>query len=366
MRQKRRRAMSAAAVLAAAVVLCPGCDRDSSDKPATGEVWAWGDNWKGQLGDGTEAYSLTPVQVVGPDGIGYLTGVTDADAGAFQTFACRDDGTVWAWGWNDYGQLGDGTLASSDRPLQVVGPGGEGYLTGATAVAAGGWHTVAVKSGTVWAWGDNSHGQLGDGTETDSPTPVQVVGPGGLGFLGGVAAIVAGNWHTVALKADGTVWAWGANWACQLGDGTDIYSPTPVQVVDPGGVGYLTGVTAISAGVWHTVALKADGTVWAWGENVYGQLGDGGTTRSSTPVQVVGPGGSGFLTGVTAIDAGGTHTVALKDDGTVWAWGFNDDGELGDGTQTDSATPVQVVGPGGSGYLTGVTAVAAGIDHTGA
>ncbi|MBF0487187.1 MAG: hypothetical protein HQK98_03415, partial [Nitrospirae bacterium] len=159
----------------------------------------------------------------------------------------------------------------------------------------------------------------------DSNTPVQVSG------LTGVTAVAGGFEHTIALTGDGTVWAWGYNGYGQLGDGTNTNSNTPVQVSG------LTGVTAVAGGAVHSVALRSDGTVWAWGLNQYGQLGNGTNTNSNTPVQVSG------LTGVTAVAAGFEHSVALKSDGTVWAWGYNGYGQLGNGTNTNSNTPVQVL-----------------------
>jgi alpha-tubulin suppressor-like RCC1 family protein len=192
--------------------------------------------------------------------------------------------------------------------------------------------TYATTTSGLFAWGDNDYGQLGTGTTTNyipSYIPVQVSG------LTGVTAIAGGRGHSLALKGDGTVWAWGDN------------SSTPGQVNN------LTGVTAIAAGGGHNLALKGDGTVWAWGYNPNGQLGTGTTTISSTiPVQVSG------LTGVTAIAAGGNHSLAPKGDGSVWAWGYDQHGQLGNGTATDSSTPVQVSG------LTGVTAIAAGEEHS--
>jgi alpha-tubulin suppressor-like RCC1 family protein len=296
---------------------------------ADGTVWAWGRNDVGQLGDGTTTQRSTPVRVPA------LTSVTALAAGGAHSVALRQDGTIWAWGYNDAGQLGDGTTTNRSMPVQVHG------LTGVTALAAGQYHTVALRQdGTVWAWGANLYGELGDGTTTPRSAPMQVQG------LTGITALAAGQYHTVALRQGGTVWAWGFNFGGQLGDGTTTQRSTPVQVQG------LTGVTALSAGAHHTVALRQGGTFWAWGFNGWGQLGDGSATDRSTPVQVP------ALTGVTAIAAGYGDTYALRQDGTVWAWGRNATGQLGDGTTTQRSTPGQVPG------LTSVTAMAAGSGHT--
>ncbi|MCZ6688834.1 MAG: chromosome condensation regulator RCC1 [Planctomycetota bacterium] len=337
-----------------------------------GTVRTWGSNFYGQLGDGTIARSLTPVQVVDPPGpTGFLADVTAVSADESHTMALLGDGTLRAWGWNIAGQLGDGSTTDKWTPVQVVDPSDPtGFLTGVTAVVAGEWHTVALLGdGTLRAWGNNSRGgQLGDGTATDSSTPVQVLDPADpTGFLTGVTAVAAGQGHTVALLGDGTVRAWGGNGRGQIGDGTTTVRRTPVQVVDPTDpTGFLTGVTAVTTGSLHTVALLGDGTLRAWGFNEYGRLGDGTTTDSSTPVQVVDPSDpTGLLTGVTAAEAGVWHTVALLGDGTLRAWGLNFKGELGDGTLTSTLTPVRVVDPSDpTGFLTEVTAVAAGVWHT--
>ncbi|MBZ0220867.1 MAG: hypothetical protein K8I01_10605 [Candidatus Methylomirabilis sp.] len=293
-----------------------------------GTVWSWGYNFNGELGNGTNADSNIPVQASG------LTGVAAIAGGNRYTIALMADGTVWAWGDNYIGQLGNGTNADSNIPVQVSG------LTGVTAIAGGNTHTIALKSdGTVWTWGQNGHGQLGNGTNADSYIPVQVSG------LTGVTAIAAGSDHTIALKSDGTVWTWGYNFNGELGNGTNVSSSIPVQVSG------LTGVTAIAGGYNQTIALKSDGTLWTWGVSFYG-LGNGTDVSSSIPVQVSG------LTGVAAIARGYDHTIALKVDGTVWSWGGNGHGQLGNGTDVSSSIPVQVSG------FTGVTAIAAGYHHT--
>jgi len=188
-------------------------------------------------------------------------------------------------------------------------------------LAAGWYHSLVIKTDdSLWAWGLNNSGQLGDGTTADRVTPIQV--------LTGVAAVAAGNDHSLALKTDGNLWVWGLNAYGQLGDGTTTDQLTPVQI--------LTGVAAVSSGGWHTLAIKSDGSLWAWGYNYSGQLGDGTRTSRSTPVQV--------LTGVAAVSAGDYHTLARKTDGSLWAWGYNGYGQLGDGTTTQRLSPVPVAG----------------------
>ena len=309
-----------------------------------GNVWAWGANWSGQAGTGYHTDRNTPVKTLS------LTGVVAIAAGAdsLHTVAMKGDKTVWAWGSNNFGQLGDGTVVQRTTPVQVKDPSDPtNFLTDIMAIAEGEYHTVALRNdGHVRAWGANWLGQLGDGTYADSSTPVQA------SSLGGVAAIAAGEAHTLALKIDGTVWAWGYNGSGQLGDGTNTGSSTPIQVKDPSDLTtFLTGVAAIAAGAAHSVALK-NGAVWAWGDNRFGQLGDGTTTDSTTPVHV------SSLSGITAVAGGFFHTVALRNDGTVWTWGDNEYGQLGDGTTINSSIPVQVLS------LSGVAAIAAAYGHT--
>ncbi|MEK7214293.1 MAG: hypothetical protein AAB289_01675, partial [Chloroflexota bacterium] len=202
-------------------------------------------------------------------------------------------------------------------------------------------------------------GELGDGTTSDRTTPVQVSG------LSGVTAVRTGRLHSVALKADGTLWAWGGNFEGQLGDGTTTQRNSPVQVKGPGGTGFLTGVAAAGAAVVHTLAAKSDGSLWAWGRNKEGELGEGQTSPQprTTPVQVVGPGGVGFLTGVVNVSGGEGFSVAVKGDGTAWAWGRNKEGELGNGGSSPQPvlTPQQVSTATG---MTGIGRAESGWHHT--
>ena len=208
-------------------------------------------------------------------------------------------------------------------------------------ISAGGEHTLALKhDGTVWAWGAGADGQIGDGRNVRRVNPTQTIN------LTDVIAVSAGDEHSFAIKKDGIVWAWGCNASGRLGDGTTTDRNTPVQVTG------LSDVIAISGGGGHSLALKKDSTVWTWGMNSSGQLGDGATTNRNTPVQVTG------LSDVIAISGGGAHSLALKKDGTVWAWGYNGDGQLGDGTTTDRNIPVQVTG------LSDVIAISGGDGHS--
>ena len=278
-------------------------------------AFAWGSNSGGQLGDGTTTARKTPVQA------GTGTQWVSATAGQNYTLAVRTDGTLWAWGDNSSsGQLGDGTTTNRSAPVQV------GTGTNWDSVSAGLLHTVAVKTdGTLWAWGNNGSGQLGDGTTTNRSTPVQV------GTSTAWASVAAGGTHTVALRTDGTLWAWGDNLRGELGDGTTTARSAPAQV----GTAHWASV---AAGQHHTVAIKADHTLWSWGWNSLGQVGDGTTINRLSPVQV------GTDTDWSSLGVGGTtvHSLAIKTNGTLWAWGFNRDGQVGNGTTTNQTSPVQV------------------------
>jgi alpha-tubulin suppressor-like RCC1 family protein len=345
--------------------IVPGNAAERRRPGGQGAGMAWGINNFGQLGDNTTTERHTPVQIKGPGSPGYLEDVVALAAGALHGLALKSDGTVWAWGYNPDGRLGDNTTTDRLTPVQVKGPEGVGYLTGVVAIAAGSSHSLALLSdGTVWAWGENNAGQLGDNTATERHAPVQVKGKDGDGYLTGVVGISAGSQFTLACTSAGSAWGWGSNWAGQLGDNTNTIRHTPVKVLGTGGVGYLAGVVAVAAGDRHSLALISDGSVQAWGHNEFGMLGDGTTTSSSTPVPVHYYTGSGYLTGAVAIAGGGNHSLALIRDGTVQAWGLNNSGQLGDNTTNESHLPVWVKGPGGVDYLGGATAISAGGEHS--
>ncbi|OGO84465.1 MAG: hypothetical protein A2Y22_05510 [Clostridiales bacterium GWD2_32_59] len=311
-----------------------------------GTVWVWGYNSNGQLGDNTTQEQHAPIQVPG------IADVSQVSGGYLRTTALKMDGTVYTWGYNPHGELGDNTVIEKHTPVQVLGVGGTGNISEIIQVADGLNHEVALKKdGTVYAWGYNASGQLGNNSTAEYHYPVQVKGVGVIGNLSGIVQVAAGDNHTVALREDGTVYAWGYNGNGQLGNNSGTASSTPVQVVGAGGTGILTEINQIAASGNYTLALKNDGTVYAWGYNDKGQLGDNTVTQKLYPVQVL-----GGLSGVTQIAAAsstvGSTAMALKSDGTVYAWGYNNVGQIGDGTVVEKHIPVQVLGG-----LSGVTKI---------
>jgi alpha-tubulin suppressor-like RCC1 family protein len=252
-------------------------------------------------------------------------GVIEISANAQYTCALTGAGGVECWGFNMRGQLGNGSTADSSTPVPV-----SGLESGVIAISTGDYHACALTSAAaVECWGADEAGQLGDGKTKDRSTPVEVAG-----LSSSVTAISAGYQHTCALTSAGGVECWGANDFGTLGNGTTDDSSSPVEVA-----GLPSGITAISAGDYHTCALTSAGGVMCWGANDYGQLGDGTSTSASAAVAVV-----GLDSGVTAISAGFQYTCALTSAGDVMCWGINDYGQLGDGTTESSATPVAVSG----------------------
>jgi alpha-tubulin suppressor-like RCC1 family protein len=289
---------------------------------AVGGVQCWGRNNYGQLGDGTTIDRLTPVAVTG-----LSSGVQIIVAGAYFTCALMTAGDIRCWGINNFGQLGDGTITDRLTPVELSG------LDSVQAIAAGSYHSCALtNAGGVVCWGNNARGQLGDGTATNRLTPVAVSGLGS-----GVQMIASIARHSCALTTAGALQCWGNNSKGQLGDGTTTNRLTPVAVS-----GLSNDVQAITGGGDHSCALTNGGGVQCWGDNARGQLGDGTTTDRLTPVGV-----SGLSSGVQAVTAGNVHSCALTNAGGVQCWGWNLQGQLGDGTTTAKLLPVSVVEPDG-------------------
>jgi alpha-tubulin suppressor-like RCC1 family protein len=302
-----------------------------------GSLWGMGGNTFGELGSGGYSTTNLPSQIM-------ASNVTAVAAGRAHNLFLKSNGSLWAMGWNQYGQLGDGTFIDRNYPKQIV-------ASNVTAIAAGYAHSLFLKNdGSLWAVGRNDDGQLGDGSYIHDPNfgtnrAEQIV-------ASNVTAIAAGWKHSLFLKNDGSLWAMGENHLGQLGDGTYGTSPyfgtnRPKQVV-------ASNVTAIAAGAYHSLFLKSDGSLWGMGNNIAGQLGDGtygdanfGTNRAE---QIV-------ASNVTAIAAGFYHSLFLKNDGSLWAMGYSEYGQLGWGTWNDTNRPEQVV-------ARNVTAIAAGNEHS--
>jgi alpha-tubulin suppressor-like RCC1 family protein len=309
---------------------------------ADGSIWSWGYNPHGEVG----TTALTLFKVTQPLQIGATTSWTKMAAGYRHTAAIRADSTLWLWGANDNGQLGEPlTVANHFRAAPAPLARGQKWLQ----VASGRDCTMAIRAdGTLWAWGANSRSQLGLGVPAASTsaffTPQQV------GTATNWARIELGDMHTLALRADGTLWAWGSNYYGQVGNGSsgsstydDVKVPLPIA---PGNTWQ-----EIGAGHGSSMALRADGSIWAWGENGVGQLGDGTTSQKNSPVRI----GTALW---TSLAVGTGHTLAVQRNGTLWSWGYNLAGQLGDGTTTNRLSPVPV------GNATNWTKVRAGVGHS--
>jgi alpha-tubulin suppressor-like RCC1 family protein len=281
-----------------------------------GSLWAWGDNLYGALGDGTTINKNIPTQ------IGNDTNWSKISAGQEFSFAIKTDGTLWAWGLNNYSVLGNNSASPLYIPTQI------GTATNWKEVSAGTYAVVAIKTdGTLWAWGSNSYQELVSTVFSNIiPVPTQI------GLETTWSKIDKGNTHTIAIKTNGSLWSWGIDYYGETGTG--LLTPSIVNI--PTQIGTATNWSSISAGVGQSLALKTDGTLFAWGFNENGQVGDGTLINKNLPTQI------GTATNWNRISAGTSHCLAQKTNGTLWAWGYNNRGQLGDGTQTNRNIPTQV------------------------
>lgn len=319
-----------------------------------GEVWTWGNNASGQLGDNSTNQSSVPIQVRGLNNVGYLNDAVAVAAGADHSLAILCDGSVVAWGNNNSGQLGDGTNTRSLFPVLVKGlPAG----VKAFSIAAGDFHSVAVmEDGTVYSWGGNADGQLGINSVSDALTAKQVHGIANFGFLRNAFEAAAGGSHTLILMRDSTVRAFGNALKGQTGSGlsggTEL---TPVVVLDILSNDTLRNVINVEAGNDHSIAAQADGVIKTWGGNASGQLGDGTTIDKSKAISVVG------ISGAKSVTAGFGFSAVILNDSTTWTWGANSFGQLGDNTKgTNRLLPVQMHGIANVGFLENGLAIASG------
>jgi alpha-tubulin suppressor-like RCC1 family protein len=325
---------SQAALLSAPVTWAQfdGGDLHSAAVKSNGTVWTWGDNQFGELGDGSTIDHHSPEQALN---VSNMVGVA---CGHGFTLGLKSDGTVWAWGLNANGELGNGTTTSTSSPQQVPG------LSNIVSVVAGGQCSFALGSnGNVFAWGDNSAGQMGDNTTTDRHSPGQVSG------MTNVIMLSAGQNSVMALRSDGLVFAWGSNQNGEAGVGSNgNIKKLPVQV------NTISNVLVIASGANYSFALDTNGVIWVWGGNGSGQLGDGTTTTRTSPEVNV----HLSFQHVVSMSAGEGHSLFVFANGTAEASGANGQGQLGDGTTTDRHTPVAV-----SGITQGVT-IRAGSKHS--
>lgn len=289
---------------------------------ATGRLWCWGKNSSGQLGDNSITHRSSPVQT-----IAYGNNWKEISCGRDFTVAIKEDGTLWTWGENGLGQLADNTITDRSSPVQTVSAGSTWQTC-----SAGNYHAAAIKTdGTLWLWGLNGNGELGDNSIVHRSSPVQTVGSA-FSWL----QVSCGGSYTAAIKTDGTLWSWGNGSSGRLGNNAVAHRSSPVQTVAFG-----TNWKNVSAGLDHTVAMKTDNTLWTWGINTLGQLGDNSITSRSSPVQTI-----TYASNWKNAHSGYSNTFAVKTDGTLWAWGRNANGQLGDNSITHRSSPVQTISYG--------------------
>jgi alpha-tubulin suppressor-like RCC1 family protein len=291
---------------------------------AQGQLWLSGQASSGQLGDNTLVIKSSPVQTIS-GGINWK----QVSAGFNYNAAIKTDGTLWLWGSNTAGELGDNTVVSKSSPVQTVSAG-----TNWEQVCGGNSITTAIKSdGTLWTWGNGANGNLGDNTVVSKSSPVQTI-------AGGT------NWKQVsfqsAIKTDGTLWTWGQNTTGRLGDNTTVNKSSPVQTIAGG-----TNWKQVSANSVNVAAIKTDGTLWIWGYNAAGQLGDQTIADRTSPIQTV-SGGTNWkqISFFASLTVTNIYTAAIKTDGTLWTWGINTSGNLGDNTIVSKSSPVQTIAGG--------------------
>ena len=289
-----------------------------------GSLWTWGNNNYGQLGNGRDIDRHAPTMI--------MEDVVSVSAGRYNTMAIMSDGSLWAWGlnWERKGIYPD--VIYGDDAQDALSP--IMIMEDVIYVSVGRLHAMAIRSdGSLWAWGWNGNGQLGNGTEIGRPNPIMI--------MEDVIHVSAGGYHTMAIKSDGSLWGWGRNAWGGLGNGSFRDVPTPTLIMED--------MVYVSAGSHHTMAIRNDGSLWGWGWNVHGQLGDGTTTHRLSPVII--------MEDVISVSAGLEHTMAIKSDGSLWGWGGNWAGNVGDGTATFfRLNPTNI--------MEDVISVSTGIGHT--
>ena len=273
-----------------------------------GSLYTWGRNYQGQLGNGTKTDSLTPIKI--------MDNVKSVSLGYSHSAAITEDGSLYTWGYNSSsGELGNGTTTDSLIPIKI--------MDNVKSVSLGGYHSAAItEDGSLYTWGWNMDGQLGNGTKTNSLTPIKI--------MDNVKSVSLGYIHSAAITEDGSLYTWGYNSSSgELGNGTETRSLTPIKIMD--------NVKSVSLGEFHSAAITEDGSLYTWGSNSSGQLGNGTETRSLTPIKI--------MDNVKSVSLGDYHSAAITEDGNLYTWGWNDWGQLGNGTTTDSQTPIKITIP---------------------
>lgn len=292
-----------------------------------GSLWVWGNNYNGQLGNNSVTPQSSPIQTVSGG-----TNWKETCANGFWVSAIKTDGTLWSWGINFNGQLGRLGTVDASSPVQTVSSG-----TNWKKLGSGGRTAAAIKTdGTLWLWGRGHIGQLGNESVLNRFSPVQTISSGN-----NWNSVNTSGYHTAAIKNDSTLWAWGRNEGGQLGNNSVITTSSPVQTISEG-----TGWKQVSLSYYHSAAIKTNGTLWLWGCNctLSGKLGDFTVIDRSSPVQTVSGG-----TNWKQVSLGVTASAAIKTDGTLWAWGENSYGQLGNNRSIDRSSPVQTI-MGGSNW----------------
>lgn len=277
-----------------------------------GDLYMWGRNYYGQLGVYSNADSKIPIKVNNSSSTLPEKSVKYIALGYYHSAAITKDGSLYMWGYNRSGQLGDGTTTDRYTPVKI--------MDNVASVSLGGSHSAAVtKDGSLYMWGDNGNGRLGDGTTTDRYTPVKI--------MDNVASVSLGSSHSAAITKDGSLYMWGYNYYGQLGDGTTTDRYTPVKIMD--------NVASVSLGGNHSAAITKDSNLYMWGGNGSGQLGDGTTDNKARPHRVA--------SNVQSVKLGYSHTTVISKDGGLYTWGYNYYGQLGNGTTTDSSNPIKIM-----------------------
>ena len=272
-----------------------------------GSLYTWGYNGFGQLGNGTRTSSQTPTKI--------MDNVKSVSLGADPSAAITKDGSLYTWGYNSHGQLGNGTKTNSQTPIKI--------MDNVKSVSLSSYHSAAItEDGSLYTWGLNYHGELGNGTTTDSQTPIKI--------MDNVKSVSLGReYHSAAITEDGSLYTWGYNSYGQLGNGTKTNSQTPIKIMD--------NVKSVSLGGHHSAAITKDGSLYTWGYNSDGQLGNGTKTNSQTPIKI--------MDNVKSVSLGWWHSAAITEDGRLYTWGRNGDGQLGNRTKTNSQTPIKITIP---------------------